>query len=397
MKITIVGGGFGGVKTALELAKNQHNRITLITDKEDFQYFPALYGTATGRSHLQSWVPLGTIFAGKLNVDVVIDSVVSIDPAMRQLTGVGGNTYDYDHLVMALGAITTYFGIEGLDHFAYGIKSEDEIRRLKQHLYHEMADLHEVEKHYVIVGGGPTGVELASALGAYIKRLRVHHNLPHGRIGITLVEGSPRLLPRMHPTTSKKVQKQLRKLGVNVQLGKRVESATADGLTVNGKPLSSHTIIWTSGVANNPFFAGNADHFELAKNGKVVVNEYLRTKDGVHIIGDNAFTPFSGLAQTALHDAHFVAKNISRHQKSKRLKKYKAVMPPVVVPVGENWAAFEWRFIRLYGWPAGLLRKAADVIGYHDILPLGRALGEWRAQTVVEDDYFTPAPLEQEN
>lgn len=397
MKITIVGGGFGGVKTALELSKNPHNRITIITDKEDFQYYPALYGTATGRSHLQSWVPLGTIFAGKLNIDVVIDSVVSIDPMAKTLTGVSGHIYDYDHLVMALGAITTYFGIEGLDHFSYGIKSEDEIRKLKQHLYHEMADLHEVEKQYVIVGGGPTGVELASALGAYIKRLRIHHNLPHGRIGITLVEGSPRLLPRMHPTTSKKVQKQLKKLGVHVEVGKRVEAATADGLIINGKPLQSHTIIWTSGVANNPFFAGNADHFELAKNGKVVVNEYLRTKDGVHIIGDNAFTPYSGLAQTALHDALFVAKNISRHQKNKRLKKYKAVMPPVVVPVGESWAAFEWRFLRLYGWPAGLLRKAADMIGYHDILPLGRALGEWRAQTVVEDDYFTPAPLQQEN
>jgi NADH dehydrogenase len=397
MKITIVGGGFGGVKTALELSKNPHNRITVITDKEEFQYFPALYGTATGRSHLQSWVPLGTIFAGKLNIDVVIDSVVSIDPAAKTLAGVSGHVYDYDHLVMALGAITTYFGIEGLDHFSYGIKSEDEIRKLKQHLYHEMADLHEIVKQYVIVGGGPTGVELASALGAYIKRLRIHHNLPHGRIGITLVEGSPRLLPRMHPTTSKKVQKQLKKLGVHVEVGKRVESATADGLIINGKPLQSHTIIWTSGVANNPFFAGNADHFELAKNGKVVVNEYLRTKDGVHVIGDNAFTPYSGLAQTALHDALFVAKNISRHQKSKRLKKYKAVMPPVVVPVGENWAAFEWRFLRLYGWPAGLLRKAADMIGYHDILPLGRALGEWRAQTVVEDDYFTPAPLRQEN
>lgn len=396
MKITIVGGGFGGVKTALELSKNPHNRITLITDKEDFQYFPALYGTATGRSHLQSWVPLGTIFAGKLNIDVVIDSIVSVEPSARTLTGASGHTYDYDHLVMALGAITTYFGIEGLDHYSYGIKSEAEIRKLKQHLYHEMADLHEVEKQYVIVGGGPTGVELASALGAYIKRMRIHHNLPHGRIGITLVEGSPRLLPRMHPTTSKKVQKQLRKLGVKVEVGKRVESATADSLMINGKPLSTHTIIWTSGVANNPFFAGNSDHFELAKNGKVVVNEYLRTKDGIHVIGDNAFTPYSGLAQTALHDALFVAGNISRHQKNKRLKKYKAVMPPVVVPVGENWAAFEWRFIRLYGWPAGLLRKAADVVGYHDILPLGRALGQWRAQTVVEDDYFTPAPLEQE-
>jgi len=392
MKITIVGGGFGGVKTALELSKNLRNRITLITDKEDFQYFPALYGTATGKSHLQSWVPLGTIFAGKLNVDVVIDSVTSIEPSKNMLVGASGNTYQYDHLVIALGTVTTYFGIKGLDHFAFGIKSESEIKRLKHHLYKEMAEEREIEKQYVIIGGGPTGVELASALGEYIRRLRKHHKLPHHRIGITLIEASPRLLPRMHPKTSAKVLRQLHKLGVNVQVGKKVESATADGLMVSGKKLDSHTIIWTSGVANHPFFVANADHFELAKNGKVVVNEYLRTKDGIHVIGDNAFTPYSGLAQTALHDAMFVAGNFERRHKSKTQKKYKAVNPPVVVPVGDKWSAFEWRFLRMYGWAASLLHKAADFMGYRDILPLGHALGAWRAQTVVEDDYFTPTP-----
>jgi NADH dehydrogenase len=392
MKITIVGGGFGGVKTALELSKNMQNRITLITDKEDFQYFPALYGTATGKSHLQSWVSLGTIFAGRLNIDVIIDTITSVDPAKQLIEGNSGNTYNYDHLILSLGAVTTYFGIEGLDHYAYGIKSESEIKRLKHHLYQEMAVEHEVEKQYVIIGGGPTGVELASALGSYIERMRVHHNLPHRRIGITLVEASPRLLPRMHPKTSEKVLKQLHKIGVNVQVGKKVESATAEGLMVSGKPLGSHTIIWTSGVANHPFFAANSDHFNLSKNGKVVVNEHLRTSDGIYIIGDNAFTPFSGLAQTALHDAVFVADNFRRRHANRRLKKYKAVMPPVVIPVGENWSAFEWRFLRMYGWPASLLRRAADIIGYHDVLPLGRALGEWRAQKVVEDDYFTPTP-----
>jgi NADH dehydrogenase len=391
MKITIVGGGFGGVKTALELSKNIHNRITLITDKEDFQYFPALYGTATGKSHLQSWVSLGTIFAGKVNVDVIIDAITAVDPTKQVLTSTSGNTYKYDHLVLSLGAVTTYFGIEGLDHFAYGIKSEAEIKRLKHHLFDEMVNK-EIEKQYVIIGGGPTGVELASALGSYIERLRIHHDLPHRRIGITLIEASPRLLPRMHTKTSAKVLKQLHKLHVNVQLGKKVESATADGLMVSGKPLGSHTIIWTSGVANHPFFAANAKHFELSKNGKVVVNDSLRTKDGIYVIGDNAFTPFSGLAQTALHDAVFVADNFERRRSNRRLKKYRVVSPPVVVPVGETWSAFEWHFMRLYGWPAGLLRKAADIIGYHDILPLGRALGQWRAQTVVEEDYFTPTP-----
>ena len=252
-----------------------------------------------------------------------------------------------------------------------------------------------IDKQYVIIGGGPTGVELASAMGSYLERLRMEYKLPRRKIGITLVEASPRLLPRMHPKTSLRVLKRLEKIGVYVEVGKKVESASANGLMVSGKPLSSHTIIWTSGVANHPFFAANGDHFEFAKNGKVIVNDYMRTKDGIYVIGDNAFTPFSGLAQTALHDALFVSHNFKRRQSNRQLKKYKAVAPPVVVPVGENWAVFEWHWLRLHGWPASLLRRAADMIGYRDVLPLGQALGAWRAQTVIEDDYFTPTPPKQ--
>jgi len=395
MNITIVGSGFGGVKTALELAKNKRNQINIITDKPDFQYYPALYGTATGRSHLQSWVPLGTIFAGKMNIHVTIDAVTSVNPEKKTLTGASGTTYEYDNLVIAIGSVTTYFGIKGLDEYAFGIKSESEIAKLKHHLYQMIAVEREVDRQYVIIGGGPTGVELASALGSYIKYLYKYHKIDKKRVGVTLIEASPRLLPRMSETTSKKVQERLKHLGVHVQTNKKVESADDDGLIVSGKSLDSHTIIWTSGVANNPFFAANAAHFELSKNGKAVVDKHLKTKSGIHVIGDNAFTPYSGLAQTALHDALFVAENFKRHQKGQPLKEYKAVMPPVVVPVGDDWAAFEWKFIRMYGWPAALLRRAADVIGYHDILPLGQALGTWRAQTVVQEDYFTPTPPEK--
>ncbi len=392
MNITIVGGGFAGVKTALKLSHDKTNQITLISDKPDFQYFPALYGTATGHSHLQSWVPLGTIFSSKLNVDVVIDSISEVDPTTKSLASKGGNVYHYDRLVLALGSVTTYFGIKGLDEFAYGIKSEEEIQKLKHHLYQAIAEEHEVEKQYVIIGGGPTGIELAAAMGQYIKRLCKHYKVPHGKVRITILEAMPRLLPKMSEKTSAKVKQRLEKIGVTVRLNEKVESASVDGLMVNGKPLKSHTVIWTSGVANNPFFTANTDHFELAKNGKVIVDEQLRTKDGIYVIGDNAATPFSGLAQTALHDAIFISKNIKRRRDGKKPKKYRAVLPPVVVPVGESWAAFEWHWIRLYGWPASLLRRAADLMGYHDILPLGQALGAWHAQIVVEDDYFTPTP-----
>lgn len=391
MNITIVGGGFGGVKAALELSKDKRNSITLISDKPDFQYYPALYGTATGHSHLQSWVPLGKIFANKNNIHVTLDTITAIDPKSRMLTGESNTLYSYETVILALGTVTTYFGIEGLDTYAYGIKSASEIKKLKHHLYSELGERHEVDKHYVIVGAGPTGVELAAALGSYLDRLCKYYGVTDKNTQINLIEAAPRVLPRMSEKTSAKVQTRLQKLGVTVQTGQSVQSATADTLMVNGEPIKSQTVIWTSGVANHPFYKQNGQHFTFAPNGRVAVDAYMLAAENVYVIGDNAATPYTGLAQTALHDALFVAKNIKRSQNHKALKSYKAIMPPVVVPVGENWAVFEWRKLRLNGWLASMIRRAADFMGYSDILPLGLSLGVWRAQSVLEDDYFAPS------
>jgi len=394
MNITIVGGGFGGVKTALELAKHKDNHITLITDKPDFQYYPALYGTATGRSHLQSWVPLGEIFADIQNIRVHIDVITAIDPSKKMVRGGSGKEYEYKTLVLALGSVTTYFGIEGLDTYAYGIKSADEIKKLKHHLAVEMGEHRTMDKDYMIVGAGPTGVELAAALGSYLERLRIHYQLPRKKINIHLIEAASRVLPSMSLHSSRLVEKRLKKLGVRVEANKKVESATANTLTINGKPIKSTTVIWTSGVASHPFYKANSSHFSFAKNGKIIVDEYMMAMKHVYVIGDNASTPFSGLAQTALHDALFVSANLIRMQSHKNLKKYSVVCPPVVVPVGENWAVFEWRWLKLAGWPASIIRTFADMIGYSDILPFGQALGVWRAEKTKEDDYFPPSSSE---
>lgn len=388
MNITIVGSGFAGVKTALELARDKQNQITIVTDKPDFQYYPALFSTATGYRHLQSWVPLGVIFAGKSNIRVLLDSVTQIDPATKTLTGISGATYKYQTCILALGMVTTYFGIKGLDTYTYGIKSADEIKRLKQHIYSDIAERHALDKHYVIIGAGPTGVELSAALGTYIKQICRRYKVSDHKLCIDLIEAAPRVLPRMSERASKKVEKRLKKLGIHVQTGKAVESATADDLVVSGKHIDSRTVIWTSGVANNPFYTGNAEHFALAKNGRVEVDEYMRAGKDLYVIGDNANTPHTGLAQTALHDALFVAGNLKRQEKHQKPKKYKAVMPPVIVPVGHGWAVLEWHGILLSGRLASALRRAADFVGYRDILPLGHALGVWRASYELEDDYF---------
>ena len=231
-------------------------------------------------------------------------------------------------------------------------------------------------------------VELSAALGTYIKQLCKKFKVRDNKLHIDLIEAAPRILPRMSEKASKKVEARLKKLGVHVQTGKAVESATADDLVISGNRVDSRTVIWTSGVANNPFYANNASHFSLAKNGRVEVDEYMRAGKNLYVIGDNASTPYSGLAQTALHDALFVSNNLKRRAKKQSPKKYKAVMPPVVVPVGEGWAVFEWHGVTISGRAASALRRAADFIGYRDILPLGHALGVWRASYELEDDYF---------
>ena len=109
------------------------------------------------------------------------------------------------------------------------------------------------------------------------------------------------------------------------------------------------------------------------------------------MIGDNADTPFSGLAQTALHDATFVADNFSRAVRGRRPLAYRPYNPPMVVPIGRRWAVFEWRKLRLNGVIGAILRRFADLIGYSDILPLSRALAIWQWGGEPEDAYFTPS------
>jgi NADH dehydrogenase len=390
LHVTIVGGGFGGVRTALQLAKEPTTSVTLITDRNEFQYYPTLYSSATGHSHLESWMPLGEIFAEHPNVHIYIDSVIDINAAHKQLTGMSGATYSYDVVVFAIGVVTTYFGIPGLETYAYGIKSEAEIKRLKQRLFIDIAERHRLDKNYVIIGAGPTGVELAAAMGTYIRHLCTHYGVRRHNVHVRLIEAAPRILPRSSELTSQRVTKRLQSLGVKVETGKRVEKENATALIVSGDPVESHTVIWTSGVSNHPFFAQHQDVFHLAPNGRVEIDAHLRAADDIYVIGDNAATPYTGLAQTALHNADYVASAIQAFHQHQTPPAYRPHLPVQAIPVGRRWAVIEWRFVRIYGWLGGLVRRFADLHGYTELLPVNTAMGAWQAANVHEDDYFAP-------
>lgn len=382
-KIVVLGAGFAGIKTALDLSGDPNIKVQLISDQDSFRYYPTLYRTATGGNTYASSIPLTEIFKNK-NVEIVNDNIKTLDRNAKQISG--KSSYNYDILVIALGVVTNYFGIKGLKEFSYGIKSQEDAQELRDHIHKILMDEGKPDVNYIVIGGGPTGVELAGALPSYIKHVMKKHQLPEKRLHIDLVEAAPRLMARMPKSYSKAVQQRLRKLGVKLYLNQAVQAETADGLTVSGHDIASHTVVWTAGVTNHPFFAAN--EFNMSEHGKVAVSKTLQTEDDIYVIGDNSDTQYSGMAQTALYDAKYLAANLKRRAGGKKMRVYKPKKPIYVTPVGGRWAAVLWNQTHFYGWLGLLLRSAADFTGYHDYEPWWTASKHWIAE--YEDEATCP-------
>jgi len=373
-KVLIVGAGFAGVKVALDLADDERFDITLLSKDSNFTYYPTLYHVATGGHKNNASLPLRSFFEHK-NVTLVQDEAISIDRQAKTITTVDKKVYPYDSLVLALGVVTNYFHIPGLEELSFGVKSIDDVEKLKSHFHQQLVSDAKPDLNYVIVGAGPTGIELAGALPDYLRKLMKLHHIESRAIHIDLVEAGPRLLPRLPKDTSKIIKNRLTKKGIKIYLNQMVQGETANELTVSGKPIQSHSVIWTAGTANNPFFSANG--FVLSANHKVAVDVFLQAEENVFVIGDNANTPFSGMAQTAVYDGEFIAKNLKRRRDSKAMKSYNAHEPTTVIPVGENWAAVVKGQLRIYGWLGWVLRQAADAIAFHDYEPWSQASRQW--------------------
>lgn len=382
-KVLIVGGGFGGVKTALGLVDDDRFEVTLLSDSAELRYYPTLYHTATGGSRRGSSVYLESIFARK-SIKLEQGSAASLDRKAKMLSTKDGKAYPYDTLVLALGVVTNYFGIKGLPEYSYSIKTQDEVHRFKAHLHKQLIEEKHPDPHYVIVGAGPTGIELAGALPAYLRQIMRNHGIKNRQPRVEIIEALPRLLPRSPKKSSRAVRRRLKRLGVKIYLSRMVQGETADELTVSGKPIRSHTVVWTAGVTNHPFFKDNG--FALMKNGKTGVDAFLQAEPAILVIGDNANTPYSGLAQTAIHDGGFVASNLRRGAAGKGFKSYDAKKPISVIPVGKNWASVQWGKLTFNGRLGWLLREAGDLVGFHDLEPWPKAFRQYLHEFQYEDD-----------
>ncbi len=396
-KVLIIGGGFAGIKAALDLSSDEHFDITLLSNKDAFNYYPTLYHVATGGSRANSYIPLRELLDGK-NIRIAQGEAVSLDRKTKAISTKDGVVFNYDTLVLALGVVTNYFNIPGLKELSYGVKSIEDVERLKAHLHNQLINDHHPDLNYVVVGAGPTGIELAAALPEYLHRLMKQHSIDPVPIHIDLIEASPRLLPNLPRDSARAIQRRLRKLGVRIYCGKAVQGQTANELIVGDKPIQSHTVIWTAGTGINPFFQAN--QFILTPKHHVATDIYLQAEDNIFVLGDNANTPFSGMAQTALRDGAFVAENLKRRAEGKDMKSYKAVRPITIIPAGSGWAAVIYGKLRIYGRLGWALRQAADARAYSDYEPWLKAGRQWLSYYNVEDNCAVcqpkrPAPFSE--
>lgn len=375
-KILIIGGGFGGIIAARELAKKNipNSKIQLISNKKYFEYYPALYRIVTGASPIEVCVPLEDVLPRSVSFD--LDTIKNIDLTKKNAIGESGTVYTYDTLVLALGSETTYFGLPGIEDFSLGFKSINEALSLKKHIT-SLFDAHKHENqsefvshfHIVIVGGGPSGIEVAGDLSVHMKKLAKCYNIDPSFVTIDLIESNPRLVPTLPPKVSARILSRLRKLGINVYLNRYLMKEELEQVYLKDMSLQAKTVIWTAGTQINKLVSATIG-LTFAKNKRVEVNEYLQAKDftDVYVIGDLAATPYSGLAQTAIYDAKYVAEVITDKTRDKKLKKYIAKKVAFSIPVGDDWGVFVTDKITLYGYMAYLMRHMIDFIFFSGIL-----------------------------
>lgn len=389
-KIIIVGAGFGGIRTALDLEKKigAKTNITLINDKPHFEYTPALYRIVTGRSPLEVCVPIKEIFEKK-KVLFIRDAIVSLNLKENSVTGTSGSKYVYDYLVLALGSETEYFEILGLKERSFGFKTIAEALRLKRHLHETFEECEDITKaqknidqktknlcstHIVIIGAGPSGVELASELALYCKKLAKKHFVDSSLVTIDLIEAAPRILPLLPENFTKKIEARLRSFGINIYTNREVVREEIEDVYMKDMQLKTKTVIWAAGIRAHSL-GERTQNIELSKRKKIMVDEHLRLKnhDNVFVIGDVAETEYSGMAQTALHEARETAKNIIRHMKGKALFPHRTKRPGYIVPVGPGWAGIVLNSVTLYGKLGWFLRQIADLRFFISILPPKKA------------------------
>jgi len=324
--VVIIGGGFGGIAAARAL-KRAPVRLTMIDRRNHHLFQPLLYQVATAAlnpSDIAS--PIRRILSRQRNASVILGEAISIETA-KQIVQLADGEVAYDYLIVADGATHSYFGHEEWQGAAPGLKTVEDALEIRRRVLvaYEAAereiDANEITNWmtFVIIGAGPTGVEMAGALAEISRRVleRDFRRIDPGRARIILIEAGPRVLPAMSKESSKSARRQLERLGVEVITDSPVTAVDDRSVTHGGTRTETRTVIWAAGVAASTL--GASLGAELDRAGRVIVNQDLSVKgaDGVFVIGDLAAIesdgkPVPGLSPAAMQEGRHAAKNVAR-------------------------------------------------------------------------------------
>jgi len=395
-QIVIVGCGFGGLFAARALSRTPAD--VLVIDRNNYHLFqPLLYQVASAAlAPADIAQPIRTILRYQRNARVMLARVDAVDLAARRVIA-DGMDVSYDYLVLAPGAVDNYFGHEDWRDFAPGMKAIEEATFIRSRLLRSFeiaeieADPAERAAHltFIIVGGGPTGVELAGA----IKELAVDviprdYRVVDTRMArVILIEAGARVLPALHPDSSARALRQLRALNVEVRLGAPVTQVLADGVEAGGERLHSYNVIWTAGVHAAPLTASLGVPLGPAGRVKVAPDCSLPGHPEVFVIGDAAWlidaargAPVPGVSQGALQMGRYVARIIDAEvlgKNSARAHGFRYRDLGSMATVGKSRAVVELgrlRFGGLLAWFAWMVLHITVLIGFRNRLAV---LSSW--------------------
>jgi len=374
-KIIIVGGGFGGLAVAKALS-NAPAEITLIDRANHHLFQPLLYQVATSvLAPSQIGFPIREILRNQKNTTVILGEVTGVDKEKKGVFVSDADRQDvpltYDYLILATGATHSYFGRNEFEQFAPGLKSLPDAVATRNKVLRafELAEAEEDPRRhrdlltFVLVGAGPTGVEMAGALAVLVKTTLKSNfrRIDPASARVVLVDMAPRVLGPFSEHLSQAAKQRLENLGVEVRLGHGVDQIDGEGVVVAGERIASKTVIWTAGVAPSP--AGKWLKVETDRAGRVRIQDDL-TVPGypeIFVIGDTAAfqqdgRPLPGVAQVAMQQGRYAGKLICRRLTGgKQLAPFSYFDKGNMAVVGKGFAVLQSGKVQMSGLPAWLI------------------------------------------
>ena len=368
-RVVIVGSGFGGLEAAKKLACKDV-QVTVI-DRTNYHLFqPLLYQVATAAlSPADIAAPVRAVLSRCKNVEVILAEVESVDVDAKKVKMVDLEI-DYDYLILATGARHSYFGHNDWEKLAPGLKSLEDAIELRRRIllafeYAEKTTDEAARRaalNFVVIGGGPTGVEMAGAI-AEISRHTLAKDFRHinpSEARVILIEGELRLLAAYPEDLSASARKQLMDLGVEVCTGARVTNVTEDGVQVNGEFIPCRVKIWAAG--NTASFVGKTLGAPVDRVGRVIVNDDLTVPGHpeVQVIGDLANfphqtgQPLPGISPVAMQEGRHAARNVLAMIQGRKPQPFRYWDKGTMATIGRNKAVADLKFMHLSGLPAWL-------------------------------------------